>query len=45
MYVCGGYFLSKGKLYCQIDGVTIECPLRPTLAFFSGTIEKTIYEY
>ena len=30
--VTGGYFLHRGKLYCQIDGVTMGSPLGPTLA-------------
>ena len=30
----GWYFLNKGKLYCQIDGVTIIRPLGQTLANF-----------
>ena len=29
----GGYFLHRGKLYCQIDGVTMGSPLGPTLTF------------
>ena len=28
----GGYFLDRGKLYCQIDGITIGSALGPTLA-------------
>ena len=28
----GGCFLDKGKLYCQIDGVTMGSPLGPSLA-------------
>ena len=40
MYACGGYFLNKGKLYCQIDGVTMESPLRPTLAFFLAQLKN-----
>ena len=30
----GSYFLHQGKLYCQIDGVTMGSPLGPTLANF-----------
>jgi len=30
----GGYFLYNGKLYCQVDGVTMGSPLGPTLANF-----------
>ena len=30
----GGYFLNKGKLYCQIDGVPMGSPLGPTLDNF-----------
>ena len=30
----GGYFIHRGKLYCQIDGVTIGSPLGPTLGNF-----------
>ena len=26
------YFLNKGKLHCQIDGVAMESPLGPILA-------------
>ena len=32
----GGYFLHRGKLYCQIDGVTMGSPLGPTVATFLG---------
>ena len=32
----GGYFLHRGKLCCQIDGVTMGSPLGPTLANFLG---------
>ena len=37
----GGYFLHRGKLYCQIDGVTMGSPLGPTLAnFFLAHLEN-----
>ena len=35
----------KNKLYKQIDGVTMSCPLGPTLAnFFLGCIEQKLSE-
>ena len=40
-FATGGYFLYKGKIYCQIDGVTMGSPLGPTLAnFFLAHYEK-----
>ena len=37
----GGYFIHRGKLYCQIDVVTMESPLGPTLAnFFLAHLEN-----
>ena len=36
----GGYFLHSGKLYCQIDGVTMGSPIGPTLANICGLIYK-----
>ena len=37
----GGYFLHNGKLYVQVDGVSMGSPLGPTLAnFFLGHLEK-----
>ena len=40
----GGYFLHEGKLYCQIDGVTMGSPLGPTLAKnFPSSFRKQIY--
>ena len=37
----GGHFLDKGKLYCQLDGVTMGSPLGPTLAnFFLAQFEN-----
>ena len=36
-----GYFLDKGKLYCQVDGVTTGSPLGPTLGnFFMAQLEN-----
>ena len=32
----GGYFLHRGKQYCQIDGVTMGSQLGPTLATFGA---------
>ena len=37
----GGYSLNKGKLYSQIDCVTIRSPLGPTLANFFWHSWKT----
>ena len=40
-----GLFMYKNKLYKQIDGVTMGCPLGPTLAnFFLGCIEQKLFE-
>ena len=37
----GRYMLNNGKLYCQIDGVTMGIPLGPTLAnFFLALLEN-----
>ena len=36
----GGYFLHRGKLHCQIDGVTMGSPLGPTLANFLAHFEN-----
>ena len=38
----GGYFVHRGKLYCQIDGVTMGSPLGPTLAIFYGSFRKSV---
>ena len=34
----GGYFLHRGRLYCQIDGATMGSPLGPTFANFLGLV-------
>ena len=39
----GGYFLHRGKPYCQIDGVTMGSPLGPTLANFFCSSRKSVY--
>ena len=40
-----GIFMFDGKLYKQIDDVTMGNPLGPTLAnFFLGHLEKTLFE-
>ena len=39
----GGYFLLRGKLYCQIDGVTMGSQLGPTLANILGLFRKSFY--
>ena len=40
-----GLFIYKDKLYKQIDGITMGCPLGPTLAnFFLGCIEQKLFE-
>ena len=40
-HATGGFFLHKGQLYTQVDGVTMGSPLGPTLAnFFLGHLEK-----
>ena len=40
-----GLFMYKNRLYKQIDGVTMGCPLGPTLAnFFLGCVEQKLFE-
>ena len=35
----------NGKMYSQVDGLSMACPFGPTLTnFFSGTVGKPIYE-
>lgn len=46
----GGYFLYKGKLFCQVDGVTMGSPLGPTfanifLAHFENQFMKTCLDF
>ena len=40
----GGYFLHRGKLYCQIDEETMGSPLGPTLANYFGSFRKSVYD-
>ena len=40
----GGFFMYNGKLYTQIDGVTMGSPLGPTLAnFFLAHLESKLF--